>query len=560
MTSVASKTPANGREPGLPPHDIGSEEAVLSALLLTDEALAVVRPLLEPRDFFRERDSWVYSACLSVADRGEPITIVTVARQLVEMALLDEAGGESFLVELGNNYVAVVGVEAHARLVAELANRRRLIERAAEVVRAAHTGVGLESALADLVNTPAEPSRRPEIDPLALRAELRIQRTRSEARRQLAREQRSATPAPEVLTLAERLARPRPPFTYRIQGLQPSNSRVMFAAQAKTGKSTTVGNLVRSAADGRRLFGVAEVTAVTGTVVLLDTEMGERQLVDWLADQGVEHSERVVVVPLRGRLSSFDILDRDCRREWVETLQAVSAEYVILDCLRPALDALGLDENHDAGRFLVAFDELLVEAGVPDAVVVHHMGHNGERSRGDSRIRDWPDVEWRLVRASEEPDSPRYFSAFGRDVAFPETLLHYEPVTRRLTLSAGSRKDARATEVLPLVIDALVAEGPLSQRGVERAVSGSGHGKDVIREALTLGVQQGELIRDRRAGRGAGYLYALPAQLSELSGTAAGAVGTERTALIESAVRSAVTEAGVSLSSEANPEVDEVTL
>ena len=51
------------------------------------------------------------------------------------------------------------------------------------------------------------------------------------------------------------------------------------------------------------------------------------------------------------------------------------------------LDALGLDEHRDAGRFLTAFDALLVEAGIRDAFVVTHMGHTNERARGDSRLR-----------------------------------------------------------------------------------------------------------------------------------------------------------------------------
>jgi hypothetical protein len=66
--------------------------------------------------------------------------------------------------------------------------------------------------------------------------------------------------------------------------------------------------------------------------------------------------------------------------------------------------ALGLDEHREAGRFLVALDTLLADAGIPDAAVIHHMGHVTERSRGDSRIRDWP--EWRLVREDDEPSSP----------------------------------------------------------------------------------------------------------------------------------------------------------
>ena len=102
----------------------------------------------------------------------------------------------------------------------------------------------------------------------------------------------------------------------------------------------------------------------------------------------------------RGRVSTFDILDPDTRSQWAARMRGSNG--VIFDCLRPILDALGLDENRYAGRLLMAIDELLNEAGVPEALIVHHMGHSGERRRGDSRIIDWPDATWKLVRENHD--------------------------------------------------------------------------------------------------------------------------------------------------------------
>src|SRR5439155_26660583 len=134
--------------------------------------------------------------------------------------------------------------------------------------------------------------------------------------------------------------------------------------------------------------------------------------------------DRVDVIALRGRAAAFNIVDPGVRTMWAETLKANDIGYVVLDCLRPILDALGLDESHDTGRFLYFFDALLAEAGVLEALVLTHMGHGNERARGDSRLRDWPDVEWRLVREEEtDPSSTRFLTAFGRDVDVPESKL-----------------------------------------------------------------------------------------------------------------------------------------
>ena len=76
--------------------------------------------------------------------------------------------------------------------------------------------------------------------------------------------------------------------------------------------------------------------------------------------------------------------------------------------------------------------------------MVQHMGHLNERARGDSRLQDWPDAIWRLVRETDEPDSARYFKAYGRDVDIPEGRLSFDAATRRLTYAAGSRSDGKA--------------------------------------------------------------------------------------------------------------------
>jgi hypothetical protein len=200
-------------------------------------------------------------------------------------------------------------------------------------------------------------------------------------------------------------------------------------------------------------------------------------------------------------------MDDRGRARWAEILRHQQTEYLILDPLRPILDAYGLDEHRDAGRFLVAFDALLDEAGVPDGMIVHHMGHTAERARGDSRLRDWPDVEWRLVRSTDDPGSPRYVTAFGRDVDVPEGGLKFDPATRHLRLTSGSRKDAEARDVIPDLLEYLRgADGPQSGNQVEiglRAVST--HGQKAIRRALVLALH--EQLVDATPGHRNATLY-----------------------------------------------------
>lgn len=218
---------------------------------------------------------------------------------------------------------------------------------------------------------------------------------------------------------------------WRVDELWPTGGRVLLAAQYKAGKTTLMGNLMRSLVDAQSFLDRFRVTPAE-RIVLIDDELDARTLRRWLNDQGIENTPAIEVISLRGRLTEFDVMTQAARKPWADVI--AGADILILDCLRPMLDALGLSEAVGAGKFVLAFDALLKESGVSEGVLVHHMGHDAQRSRGDSRLRDWPDVEWRLTRAGTEPDAPRHFTAYGRDVDQPRMPLFFNEKQRRLTL------------------------------------------------------------------------------------------------------------------------------
>lgn len=163
---------------------------------------------------------------------------------------------------------------------------------------------------------------------------------------------------------------------------------------------------------------------------------------------------------------------------------------------------LGLDEHKDAGRLLTCIDALKAEAGIREAVVVHHMGHTGERARGDSRLLDWPDVIWKLVRQDDDPASPRFFSAYGRDVDVQESQLAYDSLTRRLTIAGGSRRDAGHRDALEAILTVVRdAPTPMSGRTIIAALEDSGHPRAAVRAALGLGTREGALVVTEGARR-----------------------------------------------------------
>lgn len=342
------------------------------------------------------------------------------------------------------------------------------------------------------------------VDAWETRALVRKQRLRAEADR--IHKQETAPPAterPQVTPLPVLLSEPDTDPEYRIDGLMPTGGNVMLAAQYKAGKSTLTGNFIRALADGTPFLGRYDVRQAQ-RIVLLDNELDRRITRRWLADQGIQHPERVTVVNLRGKLSTFDLLDPDTRRSWAEAIGY--ADVLILDCLRPVLDALGLDENTDAGQFLLAWDEFLSEVGATESLIVHHMGHAGERQRGSSRLLDWPDATWKIVREDDDPTSPRYFSAFGRDVDVPEGGLEFTHWNRHLTYATGGRKTRGMDQRVEDVVSFLKVSPGTSTVGIKRALPGD---EKLTKQALDLAVERGLVTGRERTGKGGGMAWFL---------------------------------------------------
>ncbi|WP_205474459.1 AAA family ATPase [Nocardioides sp. SYSU D00038] len=306
---------------------------------------------------------------------------------------------------------------------------------------------------------------------------------------------------PDVVSLTAFLEEPDEDVRYRVDGLWPVDGRIVLAAQNKSGKTTLTGNLIRSLADGDDFVGRFAVEPVA-RVVLLDNEMSPSQIRRWLRDQGIRNTDAVEVVTLRGRLSSFNILDPEVRKQWAERIGP--ADVAIFDCLRPALDALGLSEDKDAGRFLEALDEFVTACAIPELLVVHHMGHSNERSRGDSRLEDWPDAKWKIVKENaDDPNSPRYFQAFGRDVDQSEVRLHFNEENRHLTVDGGSRKQATVSRIEADVTMYITANPGCGTNEIRDSVTGDDAAK---RQAIRALVSRGDVAQVKVGQKHTHYL------------------------------------------------------
>jgi replicative DNA helicase len=124
----------------LPPNDEAAESAVVASIMVDNEAIYRVSPIVRPEDFFHERYSWIFDACVALWNRNEQTDPIMVAHELARRGQLDAVGGHAFLTELTIDLPTATGVEYYARIVARDAVYRRLISAAGRMAQLAYEG------------------------------------------------------------------------------------------------------------------------------------------------------------------------------------------------------------------------------------------------------------------------------------------------------------------------------------------------------------------------------------------------------------------------------------
>jgi replicative DNA helicase len=119
----------------VPPQHLDAETAVLGAALLSRPALAEVVEIVSPDDFYRSAHRTVFEAILELFGRGEVIDPITIVDRLDRLGKLDEVGGATAIHDLIAAVPTAANAVYHARIVAEKAMLRRLIDAGTRVVQ-----------------------------------------------------------------------------------------------------------------------------------------------------------------------------------------------------------------------------------------------------------------------------------------------------------------------------------------------------------------------------------------------------------------------------------------
>ncbi|NLZ38396.1 MAG: replicative DNA helicase [Firmicutes bacterium] len=118
----------------IPPQNLEAEQSVLGSMLIDREAILTVAEILKPTDFYREGHQKIYSAMLALAERNDPVDLITLAEELALRNQLEELGGMPYLTTLANVVPTAANVAYYAKIVQEKAVLRSMINAATRIV------------------------------------------------------------------------------------------------------------------------------------------------------------------------------------------------------------------------------------------------------------------------------------------------------------------------------------------------------------------------------------------------------------------------------------------
>jgi replicative DNA helicase len=324
----------------IPPQAKDLEEAVLGAIMLEKSAFDTVIEILKPECFYVEAHQRIYRCMQSLANKSQPIDILTVVEELKSKEELEMVGGPYYVTKLTNAVVSAANIEAHARIILQKFIQRELIRISGEIIGDAYedsTDVfdlldDAESKLFEITNNHLR-KNFDTIDSILVKTIQRIE--------DLRHKNEEVTGVPSGFTHLDRV-------TYGWQ----NTDLIILAARPAVGKTAFALNLARNAA--------MHPTKPTG-VALFSLEMSAGQLVQRiLAAESEIWLEKIA----RGKLEEHEM-----KQLYARGIQRLAQAPLFIDDT-PALNIFELrakcrrlKNKHNIGMIIIDYLQLMSGTG-----------------------------------------------------------------------------------------------------------------------------------------------------------------------------------------------------
>lgn len=125
-----------------PPQDVAAEQSVLGGMMLSKDAIADAIEIVRSADFYRPAHATIFDAIIDLYGRGEPADPVVVVGALTNAGTIARVGGMSYVHDLVHAVPTAANTAYYARIVAERAVLRRLVEAGTKIVQMGYGAAG----------------------------------------------------------------------------------------------------------------------------------------------------------------------------------------------------------------------------------------------------------------------------------------------------------------------------------------------------------------------------------------------------------------------------------
>lgn len=122
------------------PHSMEAEQSVIGALIVDYKCMEDLAAVLRPEHFYVEKYGKVYDVISEMYATSAPIDFVTVLDRVVAAGIYEEAEAKALLYDMASSVTSVKNAVAHAKIIVEKANLRRLIAACDTITEACYSG------------------------------------------------------------------------------------------------------------------------------------------------------------------------------------------------------------------------------------------------------------------------------------------------------------------------------------------------------------------------------------------------------------------------------------
>ncbi|RJP38300.1 MAG: replicative DNA helicase [Phycisphaerales bacterium] len=143
MSTAPKENAATGSQPHgrIPPQDLDAEMALLGSMMMDRETVGLTLQIIGRQDghwFYRPDHRKLFEVLIDIYDQNLPIDLVLVSNELRRRGLMDDIGGEDYMIQLAESFSDWANAEHYARIVRDKGMLRDLIRCTHEITDEAY--------------------------------------------------------------------------------------------------------------------------------------------------------------------------------------------------------------------------------------------------------------------------------------------------------------------------------------------------------------------------------------------------------------------------------------